>query len=43
MLGSLKRYTLRQTAQPKQPLALLIDDDEQAVLSCVERVLSAAG
>ena len=26
MLGSLRRYARRQTAQPKQPLAVLIVD-----------------
>ena len=43
VLGSLRRYARRQTAQPKQPLAVLIVDDDQAVLSFVERVLSEAG
>jgi len=43
MLGSLRRYARRQTAQPKRPLAVLIVDDDQAVLSFVERVLSEAG
>jgi CheY-like chemotaxis protein len=43
MLGSLKRYTARRKTQPKQPLSVLIVDDDQAVLSFVERVLSDAG
>lgn len=42
MLGSLRRYARRQTA-PKRPLAVLIVDDDQAVLSFVERVLAEAG
>ena len=42
MLGSLRRYT-RRKVQPKQPLLVLIVDDDRAVLSFVERVLSEAG
>ena len=43
MLGSLKRYAGRLKAQPKQPLTVLIVDDDQSVLTFVERVLSEAG
>jgi CheY-like chemotaxis protein len=43
MLGSLKRYASRLKAQPKQPLTVLIVDDDESVLSFVDRVLSEAG
>jgi CheY-like chemotaxis protein len=43
MLGSLKRYAARLKTQPKQPLMVLIVDDDEAVLTFVDRVLSEAG
>src|SRR5262245_62891996 len=43
MLGSLKRYAARLKAKPKQPVMVLIVDDDEAVLSFVDRVLSEAG
>ena len=43
MLGSLKRYASRLKPQPTQPLMVLIVDDDQAVLTFVDRVLSEAG
>ena len=43
MLGSLKRYAGRRHAQPKQPLTVLIVDDDRAVLTFVDRVLREAG
>ena len=43
MLGSLKRYAGRLKAHPKQPLTVLIVDDDQAVLTFVDRVLSDPG
>jgi CheY-like chemotaxis protein len=43
VLGSLKRYAARLKAEPKRPLTVLIVDDDRAVLTFVERVLSEAG
>jgi CheY-like chemotaxis protein len=43
MLGSLRRYAARLKTQPKQPLMVLIVDDDEAVLTFVDRVLSEAG
>jgi CheY-like chemotaxis protein len=43
MLGSLKRYAARLKTQPKQPLMVLIVDDDEAVLTFVDRVLNEAG
>jgi CheY-like chemotaxis protein len=43
MLGSLRRYASRLKAEPKRPLSVLIVDDDEAVLTFVERVLSEAG
>ena len=43
MLGSLKRYAVRRKTRPKQALVVLIVDDDEAVLTFVDRVLSEAG
>jgi CheY-like chemotaxis protein len=43
VLGSLKRYAARLKAEPKRRVSVLIVDDDHAVLSFVERVLSEAG
>jgi two-component system cell cycle sensor histidine kinase/response regulator CckA len=43
MLGPLKRYAGRLNAPPKQPLTVLIVDDDQSVLTFVDRVLREAG
>jgi CheY-like chemotaxis protein len=43
ILGSLKRYAARLKAEPKRPLLVLIVDDDESVLTFVERVLSEAG